>query len=143
MSAADDQGAEQAEGEAPAERAEPSAGTATPADEETDVVFDTLWSRVEEAWDDDKTHTAILEYAMRKEMLPALAGRYRKVKDEGSDRSPRAEKKIQAIVIALTNVMMAHKTPPRQKVPWQLTVSVGIACLLVVLYVAKLMLHVR
>ena len=45
--------------------------------ETPDAVFNTLWKRVLDAWDDDKPHQLALSYALEHEMLPEIAGRYR------------------------------------------------------------------
>jgi len=100
-----------------------------------DVLFEALWKRVLEAWDDDKPHVAILEHAMRSEMLPELAGRYRAEKDVPG-HEVRAKKKLDAIVIAATQMLMATKTEKAPKAPWQLTASVAVVCVLVLVYVA-------
>jgi hypothetical protein len=123
---------------------EPATVTAPKTDDDdTDAIFETLWDRIDAAWDDEKTHAALLEYALRTEMLPQLAGRYRKVKDASPERAERAQKKIDGIIVALTHVMMSQKSPLPQKVPWQLTLSVGLACMLALLYLARIMLFVR
>lgn len=83
-----------------------------------DAVFEALWRRTLEAWDDDKPHTAILEHALKSEKLPDLAGRYRTLKDD-PEKGVRAQKKIDGIIIAATQMLMATKTPPRTKIPWQ------------------------
>jgi len=89
-------------------------------DETDDLVFDTLWKRVLEAWDDDKPHAAALEYAMRAEKLPDLAALYRALKDD-AEKGERAKKKLDGIVTAATHMMMSMKTPPREKPPAFLT----------------------
>ena len=35
------------------------------ADDGTDPIFDALWARVLEAWDDEKRHAALLDHALR------------------------------------------------------------------------------
>ncbi|HVJ91073.1 MAG TPA: hypothetical protein VM580_14820 [Labilithrix sp.] len=85
-----------------------------------DAIFEALWKRTLEAWDDDKPHAALLEHALKSEKLPDLAGRYRSLKDDPS-KGARAQKKIDAIVVAATQMLMATKTPPRTKTPWQWT----------------------
>lgn len=89
-------------------------------DEAPDELFEALWKRVEEAWDDDKTHAALLEHALKTEQLPELAGRYRALKDD-AEKGARAQKKIDGIVVAATQMLMATKSPPRTKPPWQWT----------------------
>ncbi len=91
-----------------------------------DALFEVLWTRCLEAWDDDKPHAALLEHALRTESLPELAGRYRAIKEEGGERAVRAQKKIDGIVISATQLLMATKTPPRTKPPWQWTAAAAI-----------------
>ncbi|MBX3223290.1 MAG: hypothetical protein KF795_22450 [Labilithrix sp.] len=83
-----------------------------------DAVFEALWKRALEAWDDDKPHAALLEHALKSDKLPDLAGRYRALESD-PDKSARARKKIDGIVVAATQMLMATKTPPRTKTPWQ------------------------
>jgi hypothetical protein len=90
-----------------------------------DAIFDALWKRVLEAWDDDKPHQAALQYALDNGMLPEIAGRYRKLKDD-PEKSARAQRKIDGIVVAATQMMLATKTPPATKVPWQWTASAAV-----------------
>jgi hypothetical protein len=87
-----------------------------------DAIFEALWTRTLEAWDDDKPHAALLEHALKNEKLPDLAGRYRALKDD-PDKGTRAQKKIDGIVIAATQMLMAMKTPPRTKTPWHWTAA--------------------
>jgi hypothetical protein len=105
------------------------------ADESPDAVFEALWKRVLEAWDDDKPHQAALTYALQTERLPDIAGRYRKLIDD-PDKGARAKKKIDGIVVAATQLLLATKTPPREKVPWQWTASVAAVFVLVVSFLA-------
>ncbi len=108
----------------PAEAAAGGAGaTATAAanaEETGDLVFDTLWGRVLAAWDDDKTHGAALEYALRAHRLPELAGRYRALADD-PEKGTRAKKRIDGIVVAATQIMLSTKTPKLEKTPSYLT----------------------
>ena len=106
-------------------------------DDSPDAIFEALWKRVLEAWDDDKTHSAALSYALEHERLPDIAGRYRKLVDD-PDKGPRAKKKIDGIVVAATQMLMATKTPTRDKVAWQWqwTASVAAACFLVIAFLA-------
>lgn len=119
----------------PAPRPLPSPRVASDDEPGPDALFEALWKRVLESWDEDKPHVAILEHAMRSEMLPELAGRYRAEKDVPGHEE-RAKKKLDGIVIAATHMLMATKTEKPQKTPWQLTVSVAIVCVVVLVYVA-------
>jgi hypothetical protein len=109
--------------------------------EAPDAVFHALWGRVLEAWDDDKPHALALSYAIEHQMLPEIAGRYRKLLDD-PEKGARAKKKIDGIVVAATQLLMATKSEPRQKVPWTWTASVAIVMVLVIAFLAyKLFAH--
>jgi hypothetical protein len=95
------------------------------SDPSPDVLFEALWTRTLEAWDDDKPHAALLDHALKNEKLPDLAGRYRSLKND-PEKGARAQKKIDGIVVAATQMLMATKTPPRTKTPWQWTASAGL-----------------
>jgi FMN-dependent NADH-azoreductase len=97
-------------------------GAVAEEEESDDPIFESLWSRVLEAWDEDKPHQAILEYALRAERLPDLAGRYRVLKEDAA-KGERAKKQIDALVNAATQMMLAMKTPARVKPPASLTLT--------------------
>ncbi|MEA2753012.1 MAG: hypothetical protein QOI41_7155, partial [Myxococcales bacterium] len=99
--------------------------------EAPDVVFAALWTKVLASWDEDKPHQAALSYAIEHEMLPEIAGRYRKLFDD-PEKGARAKKKVDGIVVAATQLMLATKTPPREKVPWTWTASVAVVMVLVI-----------
>jgi hypothetical protein len=109
--------------------------------ESPDAIFEALWKRVLEAWDDDKPHQAALTYAVQNERLPDIAGRYRALVDD-PEKGARAKKRIDAIVAAATQMLMATKTAPREKLPWQWTASVAVVFVLVVSFLAyKILVH--
>jgi hypothetical protein len=87
-----------------------------------DPVLDALWDRVLSAWDDDKTHAALLSHALRAQALPEVAARYRALADD-PDRGLRAKKKLDAVVIAATESLWSMKTPKPDKVPIAITLS--------------------
>jgi len=92
--------------------------------------LDSLWQRTLDAWDDDATHGALLEYALRTESLPEVAGRYRALLDD-AEKGARAKEQIDAIVQAATSMLFSKKTPAPGKTPWPITLSaVGICALL-------------
>ncbi len=108
-------------------------------DEPRDAVLDALWSRVIDAWDDDKPHHALLEYAITQQKLPDIAGRYRSVKETDPEKAPRAQKKLDGIVIAATHMLMAMKTPPAPtKVPTMITLTAFVICVVLIGWVAHL-----
>jgi hypothetical protein len=98
-----------------------------------DAIFEALWNRALEAWDDDKPHIALLDHALKNEKLPDLAGRYRSLKDD-TEKGARAQKKIDGIVVAATQMLMATKTPPRTKTPWQWTAAAFLMFAIVITY---------
>lgn len=103
--------------------------------EATDGIFEALWMRVVEAWDDDKPHAALLEHALKNEKLPELAGRYRALKDDPV-KGVRAQKKIDGIVAAATQMLMATKTPPQTKTPWHWNAAAALIFLIVCFWLA-------
>ncbi len=107
--------------------------------ESGDIVFETLWGRVLEAWDDPKTHGALLEYALRKEHLPDAAGRYRALLDD-AEKKERAQKQLDAIVLAATQLMLAMKTPPPPKTPRWMNLGAAIVSIVLLTWVAYLVL---
>jgi hypothetical protein len=108
-----------------------------------DAIFEALWKRALETWDDDKAHAALLDHALRAEMLPDLAGRYRALKDD-KEKGARAQKKLDAIVVAATQMLFANKSPPvKKKTPWYLTALAFIVCAAMLLWLASMMLRGR
>jgi hypothetical protein len=96
----------------------------------TDAVLEALWKRVLDAWDDEKTHAALLDHALREQLLPEIAGRYRGLADD-PEKGALAKKKLDAIVLAATQMLMAMKTPKPGKVPLPITLSaLGICAVL-------------
>jgi hypothetical protein len=119
------------ERETPAEQAEPSPSARDLIGiGDKDAIFDALWSRVLEAWDDDRPHAALLEHSLKNEKLPELAGRYRALKDD-PEKGARAQKKIDGIVIAATQMLMSMKTPVRTKLPWQWSAAAGLTFVII------------
>ncbi|HEX8790258.1 MAG TPA: hypothetical protein VF765_04850 [Polyangiaceae bacterium] len=101
-----------------------------PEEEAKDPVLEALWKRVLEAWDDDKTHAALLDHALRAQLLPDIAGRYRAL-SEDPEKGPLAKKKLDGIVVAATQMLMSMKTPKPGKTPLPITLSAaGVAALL-------------
>lgn len=102
-------------------------------DGSADALFEALWARTLEAWDDDKPHAAILEHALRTEKLPDLSGRYRALTSD-PDKGPRAKEKIDRIIAAATSMLFATKTPERTKTPWQWSAAAFLIFALVSIY---------
>lgn len=100
-----------------------------------DPVLDALWKRVLESWDDERTHAALLDHAVRAQALPEIAGRYRKLADD-PDKGPLAKKKLDAIVLAATQMLMSMKTPKPGKTPIGITLSAAGICLVLLGWLA-------
>jgi hypothetical protein len=96
-------------------------------EERRDAVLEALWKRVIEAWDDDKTHAALIEHALREQRLPEVAAYYGALSKD-PQKSAVARKKLDAIVVAATQMLMAMKTPERGKVPLPITLSAFGVC---------------
>ncbi len=91
-------------------------------DDPKDAVLEALWGRVLEAWDEDRAHAALLEYALRSQELPEVASRYRALLDD-PQKGPLAKKKLDAIVTSATSMLWSTKTPTVGKVPLPITLS--------------------
>jgi hypothetical protein len=111
-----------------------------PLDDTRDEALEALWQRVVDAWDDDKVHAALLEYALRTEHLPEIAGRYRSLKDD-PEKGERAQQRLGAIVVAATQMMMSMKTPTLTKVPIAITLSAFGICLFALGFLAYALLR--
>jgi hypothetical protein len=123
-----------------------SPSTATPTandDAETgDLVFDTMWSRVLEAWDDDKPHGVIVEYAVRMQKLPELAGKYKALTND-PEKKARAQKRLDGVVMAATHLLMSMKTPPPPKSNKLVNLVAAIVAVALVSYLAYKMIVFR
>ena len=105
-----------------------------------DPLFEALWRRVVDAWDDDKTHRALLEYAVRAEQLPEAAGRYRALSSD-PEKAERAKRQMDAIVNTATQMMFAMKTPPLPGTPRSVTWAVAAVCAIVLTWIAYVIFH--
>jgi hypothetical protein len=107
---------------------------------DADALLEALWAKVLDSWDEDKAHAAVLEYAITAEKLPDLAGRYRLLRDDPV-KGERARKRLDAIVIAATQLMANMKTPPGTAIPLSITLSAAGIFLFAVAFVAYAVLH--
>ena len=109
----------------------PSTG-ASSADAPAAPWLEALWKRALEAWDDDAVHAALLDHALRAEALPEIAGRYRALLED-AEKGPQARKRLDAIVLAATTMLLSMKTPAPGKVPLSITLSAAGICLFLLL----------
>ena len=101
-----------------------------------DPVLDALWDRALGAWDDEKIHSALLDHALRSSALPEIAGRYRALLED-PDRGAMAKKRIDAIVVAASSMLLSTKTPrPDQPVPIAITLTAFGICAVLLGWVA-------
>jgi len=108
--------------------------------EAKDPLFEALWEKTLESWNDEKRHAALLEHALREKMLPDLAGRYKALRDD-EEKGEIAKKRIDAILAAATQMLFAMKTPKPTKTPSWLFWSALLTCAVMLLYVAYAMIH--
>jgi hypothetical protein len=108
-------------------------------DDAPDPVLDALWKRVLDAWDDDRPHAALLEHALRAQALPVVAGRYRGLTADAV-RGTRAKEKLDAVVVAATQMLLSTKTPKPGKTPLPITLSAVAVCLLLLGWLALALL---
>lgn len=109
-------------------------GPPMPGGDAPDAVFESLWTRVLEAWDDDKPHAALLDHAVRTQSLPTLAGRYKSLVSDPT-RGARAQQRLDALVAAAIAMLESTKMPEITGTPRSWTLSVAVACLLAIAYV--------
>jgi len=101
-----------------------------------DAILEALWDRALRAWDDEKIHSALLDHALRSNALPEIAGRYRALLDD-PDRSAIAKKRIDAIVVAASSMLLSTKTPRSdQPVPIAITLTAFGICVVLLGWVA-------
>ena len=117
----------------------PTPGAASQGDHAQDPIFEALWSRVLDAWDEDAPHSALLDYAIQAQKLPEVAARYRALQEDPM-RGTRAKKRLDGVVLAATQLLFSMKTPPRVKPPWQMTATVGVLCVVALTVLYRLMI---
>lgn len=105
-----------------------------------DPIFEALWEKTLESWDDDKRHAACLEHALREKLLPQLAGRYRALRDD-PERAEMAKKRIDAILNAATQMLFTMKTPKPTKTPGWMWWSAFLTCVVMAMYLAYAMVR--
>lgn len=76
-----------------------------------DPVFEVLWRRVLDEWDDDGAHGALLEHAAAAGRLADAATRYRGMAGDHA-RGQRAQRQLGAITALAFAQIDASKSPP-------------------------------
>lgn len=57
-----------------------------------------LWQEIESDWDNDGLHDRFVQYCVSNELFDLVVARYREVRDEASERSPKAEIQMGSVV---------------------------------------------
>lgn len=99
-----------------------------------------LWEQVLSRWDEAALHDAALDLARHSELLPDLAARYRKVKDdEAAPEAQRelAKKRLGAIALVAMQALDGARTAPKPGLPRWVTVVVAIVSALVSIWAVK------
>jgi hypothetical protein len=108
------------------------------ATDSPDPLLEALWTRVIEAWSDDKAHAALLAYASGAKRLPDIAARYRE-RSLDPDHAATAKKQLDAIVESATVSMLAMKMPRPERPPLAMTLSAFGVCLVLLTWLAYAM----
>ena len=114
-----------------------------PAESE-DPVLEALWARVIEAWDDERSHAALLDHAIRAQRLPVIAARYRRLADDGDGdgdekKASIAKKQLDAIVQRAADALLSIRMPRPPKggaTPLPITLSAFGVCLFLLAWLA-------
>jgi hypothetical protein len=73
------------------------------------AVFEALWKSVLDHWQDERAHSAFLEYCQSSEKLAEAAARYRGMKGD-RERSAVAEKRLAGIAIVALAQLHASRS---------------------------------
>lgn len=80
----------------------------------SDPVFEALWKKCLDDWDDDRAHGKFLQHCQDSEQLAEAAARYRGMAGD-RDRGPSAEKRLQAVaLLAMAQLESMRTTRPRR-----------------------------
>ena len=88
----------------------------------SDPVLNALWERALESWNEDPAHAAVLAHAMQAQALPELASRYRALTSDAV-KGEVARRRLEAVALAATQLLLATRTPKPGKVPLSITLS--------------------
>ncbi len=81
-----------------------------------DTLFEALWKKVIDDWDNDTAHGAFLQHCQDHGQLAEAAARYRGMSGD-RERGPSAEKRLQAVaMLAMTN-LETHRTARTSRTP--------------------------
>jgi hypothetical protein len=105
------------------------------ATQSPDPLLEALWTRVMEAWNDEKAHAALLAYASRARLLPDIAGRYRE-RSLDPQHAATAKRQLDAIVESATVSMLSMKMPRPERPPLAMTLSAFGVCLVLLAWLA-------
>jgi hypothetical protein len=79
----------------------------------TDPVFEALWKRVADAWEQDETHGAFLRHCQETGQLLEAAVRYRGMAGD-RERGPDAERRLKAVALLAMAQLESSRAPSAQ-----------------------------
>lgn len=80
-----------------------------------DPVFEGLWKKVLDDWDDDARHAKFIEYCQSTGQLAEAAARYKGMKGD-RERSEQASKRLQGVaILAVANLEAMRTTRPKAR----------------------------
>jgi hypothetical protein len=94
---------------------------------ESDAGLDALWANVLDDWNDEQRRARLLEYAARCQRLAEIAGRYRALSTD-PEKKDVAQRELDRIVSAATQMLDAMKTARPGQIPWPITLSAFGVC---------------
>lgn len=103
-----------------------------------DEALELLWSKVLEHWDEDKVHTAFLEYARERFLLPEAGARYRQIKETDPERAELAQKKLGQLMTLALALLESAREPVRSGPPrWITSLAYAVAAVFVAVLIRK------
>ncbi|MFZ5895974.1 MAG: hypothetical protein ACOY0T_33265 [Myxococcota bacterium] len=76
---------------------------------QSDPALEALWKNALDAWDDERAHSAFLEYCRSTQRLAEAAVRYRGMAKD-RDRAAVAERKLKAVVLLAMSQLEASRS---------------------------------
>ncbi len=91
-----------------------------------DPIFDALWKRVIDRWEDERAHAELLQHAQVTEQLAEAASRYAAARAD-PNRAAVAEKRIEAVSLLATSALLADRADRLPTLPRWFTFALAVA----------------
>ncbi len=101
-----------------------------------DAGFEAMWANVLSDWGNEGAHHALLEYAIRTELLGELAKRYRREKDNAA-HAEYAAKRLEAVALTAMSMLEPTRAGRAKAIPKWVTFLAGLVCAILLGAVAK------